>query len=91
MCAFIPGSLHKDSVKELALSINGPLNIIANPLFHDFVALKNMGVKRLSIGSGASRAALSSVISTAKELTRGSIESLISHNFSYKEANDYFS
>ena len=49
-CVFIPGAMDRATVKTLSESIHAPINIIANPMFHDFKALSTLGIKRLSIG-----------------------------------------
>lgn len=90
-CVFVPGLLEKNSIINLLSNIDGPLNIIANPLYHDLEGLQKLGVSRLSLGSGPVRASYAKLIQSSKEIIEnGNISSLIEHDFSYAEANRYF-
>ncbi len=90
-CVFVPGAFEKKEVQQLIDGINAPLNIVANPKFYDIVQLSTMGLKRLSIGSGAVRMVFNTLIDSAKELAEEkSIESLFHHQFSYDKANEFF-
>ena len=89
-CVFIPGALSEEIVETLVSEIDAPLNIIANPLFNDFKKLQKVGVRRLSIGSGAVRSAFNHLISIGNNLKEGDISLMLNHPFSYKNANDFF-
>jgi 2-methylisocitrate lyase-like PEP mutase family enzyme len=90
-CVFIPGAIPEDEVKTLVDNISVPLNLIANPTFKDFDRLNEIGVRRLSIGSGAVRAVFARLIDIARELDGSkSIEPMLNHDFSYDRANAYF-
>ncbi|BDD09839.1 2-methylisocitrate lyase [Fulvitalea axinellae] len=89
-CVFVPGAMDEKNVAELAKEIKAPLNIIANPVFHDFKKLEELGVRRLSIGSGAVRATLAYIDSIGEDLAKGDIGKMLSHDFSYTKANEFF-
>jgi len=90
-CVFVPGLLQKETLVELLANIIGPLNAIANPVYHDFKEMELLGVSRLSLGSGPVRAMFSNLIQTSKEIIENAdISSLLNHDFSYAEANKYF-
>jgi 2-methylisocitrate lyase-like PEP mutase family enzyme len=90
-CVFIPGAIDKNIVKELVNNINCPINTIANPLFNDINQLSELGVRRFSIGSGAVRSVYNHAIEIAKDLKHNKLDKMINHQFSYAQANNYFS
>jgi 2-methylisocitrate lyase-like PEP mutase family enzyme len=67
-CIFIPGRLDGAVIAKLVAAIDAPLNIFASPVTPSVPELQTMGVKRLSIGPGAFRAALGCVKKIADEL-----------------------
>jgi len=90
-CVFVPGLLQKETLVELLANINGPLNAIANPVYHDLKEMELLGVSRLSLGSGPVRAMFANLIQNSKEIIENSdISSLLNHDFSYAAANKYF-
>ena len=89
-CVFIPGALSEGIVETLVSKIDAPLNMIANPVFNDFEKLQNMGVSRLSIGSGAVRSTFNHLIAIGDNLKKGDISLMLNHQFSYKNANVFF-
>ncbi|QDU33340.1 Carboxyvinyl-carboxyphosphonate phosphorylmutase [Poriferisphaera corsica] len=90
-CVFIPGALSEDIVKELVEGIDVPLNTIANPAFHDFERLNEIGVRRLSIGSGAVRAVFAALMGVSESLfVDGDIKPMLNHELTYDAANLFF-
>ncbi|XPV76130.1 MAG: isocitrate lyase/PEP mutase family protein [Desulfovibrio sp.] len=90
-CVFVPGALSVEEVHTLVNCVDIPVNIIANPLCNDFEVLNKLGVRRLSIGSGAVRAVYAKLMGIAKELDEDkSIKSLLESNLSYAQANQFF-
>ena len=90
-CVFVPSAFEKTLIQQLVNDINAPLNIVANPVFNDIEKLSDMGVKRLSIGSGAVRMVFANLIESAKELNeKKSINNLFNHQLSYDKANEFF-
>ena len=89
-CIFIPGPLNQETVNKLVKEIEAPLNIIANPIFNNFDALNDMGVKRLSMGSGAVRSVFNHLINIGEDYKAGNLDLMIKQPFSYTEANKFF-
>ena len=72
-CIFVPGVRDADTIGKLAKAIEGPLNILAGPGAPPVAALAEMGVARVSLGSGPMRAALTAFRRAAEEVRdRGS-------------------
>ena len=57
-CVFPIGALDADTIGRLVASIDAPVNIIAGPVTLSLAELKDLGVSRVSIGSGLMRACL---------------------------------
>ena len=89
-CVFIPGAISESDVEALVDGIKAPLNLIANPLFNDFEKMNEIGVRRISIGSGAVRSVFNHLINTSSNLKNNDISEMINHKFSYAAANDFF-
>ncbi|MCP3966463.1 MAG: isocitrate lyase/phosphoenolpyruvate mutase family protein [Lentisphaerae bacterium] len=90
-CVFVPGALTEKEVRQLVEGIDAPVNIVVNPVFNDFDAMQEIGVKRLSIGSGAVRATYAKLIEMTAELYKDkSVRPMLNHNFSYEKANKFF-
>ncbi len=67
-CAFVIGVKDGDLIGRLAGAIDGPLNVLAGPDTPSVEQLQSLGVKRVSLGSGFAKAALSHVKKAAEEL-----------------------
>lgn len=90
-CVFVPGLLTQKVIRDLVIEINGPINIITTPICPNVSALEDLGVSRLSIGSGAIRAVLGIAQKIARELKQnGSFISMYETTITYEEANNLF-
>lgn len=89
-CIFIPGPLNQETLSKLVKEINAPLNMIANPVFNDFDAMEKIGVKRLTMGSGAVRSVFNHLINIGQNYKEGKLDLMIDQPFSYAEANKFF-
>lgn len=69
-CIFVPGVDDEDSIRRLVEEIPAPLNIVAGLAPHIIPAptLFALGVKRVSVGGGLARAALTFVERAGREL-----------------------
>lgn len=67
-CAFVIGARDGDLIGRLAGAIDGPLNVLAGPDTPPVEELQRLGVKRVSVGSGFAKAAISHVKKAAEEL-----------------------
>lgn len=91
-CVFIPGVGDPEIIAELVREIHGPINILANANVPAIRTLQQLGVKRVSTGSGPMRASLSLIRRIAGELmTSGTYEQFTVDTMSYAEANQLFS
>lgn len=89
-CAFVPGPMDEATVKGLVEGIHAPLNTILNGKFHDFDRLQQLGVRRLSVGSGPVRYIADKVIDAARAIKAGRPDEILACTFSYGKANEYF-
>ena len=90
-CAFVPGNLGRETIEALVREVHGPLNVIAAPNTPAPKLLEEMGVARLSLGSGPARASLATVREIAQAVRGGSLGFLESVALSYAEANSLMS
>jgi 2-methylisocitrate lyase-like PEP mutase family enzyme len=76
-CLFVPGLADLRTIARLVAELQAPLNILAGPGGPSIPELENIGVARVSLGSGAMRATLGLARSIAEELrTRGTYHAL---------------
>jgi len=81
-CAFVIGVRDGALIGRLAAAVDGPLNVLAGADSPSVAELEALGVKRVSVGSGFAKAALTVVKNGAKELrekgtfefTRGALD-----------------
>lgn len=89
---FAPGLTDAGDIARLVRALPVPLNVLATPLTPSLDALERIGVRRLSIGSAAARAALDLAGRIALEvLETGQSELMLAGTLTYREANDLFS
>ena len=67
-CLFAPGVTDRETIATLVRAIAGPLNVLAGPGGPPVPELEALGVRRLSLGSGAMRATLGLLRRIAAEL-----------------------
>ena len=72
-CVFVPGGLGRDTIAALVRAIDAPINVVANPAISVPVAppiaeLEELGVARVSVGSGILRSTLAATRRMAEEL-----------------------
>jgi len=71
-CAFLPGVRDPETIRRMVRDLGFPLNILAGPGSPSVPELHQLGVARVSLGSGPMRAAMGVVRRLADELkTRG--------------------
>lgn len=74
-CLFVPGSLTEDQIRTVVEGIDAPVNILANPataspVVPPIARLAELGVARVSVGSGLMRATLGFVRRAARQVMR---------------------
>lgn len=90
-CVFIPGIGNPNIIAQLVRDIHGPINILANPNVPSTMELQQLGVKRVSTGSGPMRATLALVRQIANELImEGTYKNFTVNSISYNEVNALF-
>jgi len=67
-CVFVPGVTDKETIAALVDGIKGPLNILAVKGSPPIAELQELGVARVSVGSGPHRATAALMQSIAREL-----------------------
>lgn len=88
---FVPGQLDPATIHSLVQALDAPLNVLAAPSNPTVADLQQLGVSRLSLGSGPARAALGLTQKIAYELRQqGSLTSMFSHATPYEEMNQLF-
>jgi 2-methylisocitrate lyase-like PEP mutase family enzyme len=87
-CVFVPGVSDAARIQTLVKGIRGPLNILAGPAVPPTKELHALGVARLSVGSGAMRAAMGLTRRIAEELrSAGTYLALTEGAIPYAEMN----
>lgn len=90
-CVFVPGALDATTIRTLVREIAGPVNILAMPGCPPVAELEQLGVRRVSEGSGPARAALKTAQAIAHELLeRGTYSAYHDSAVSYSDANKLF-
>jgi 2-methylisocitrate lyase-like PEP mutase family enzyme len=91
-CLFAPGVSDAATIAALAREVQGPLNILATLGTPPASELQQLGVARVSIGSGAARAALGLVRRIANELREhGSYNTMLEGQVPYADVNEMLS
>jgi 2-methylisocitrate lyase-like PEP mutase family enzyme len=87
-CLFAPGVTDAQTISVLTAHLRGPLNVLANHGTPGARELQRLGVARVSVGSGVSRAALGTVRRIAQELRdHGSFAAMLQDQVPYAEVN----
>jgi len=90
-CIFIPGLRDPAQIRTVVQEFNAPVNILATTGAPSIPELKQLGVKRISYGSGPMRAAMGLLRRIAREAqTTGTYNSLLEGAVSYIEMNKFF-
>lgn len=90
-CIFVPAVAGRDAIKALVAGIACPLNILTVPGCPPIAELEQLGVRRVSEGSGPMRASMMLTRRIAEELLRhGTYTRLHTEAIPYPEANKLF-
>jgi len=90
-CLFVPLVTDREVIKTLVKEIAGPLNILATPGCPPVAELEQLGVRRVSEGSGPMRATMMLARRIAEELLqKGTYASFHNDALPYAEANKLF-
>jgi 2-methylisocitrate lyase-like PEP mutase family enzyme len=91
-CVFVPGVVEADTIRRLAATIPGPLNVVAglaNTI--DAPTLFSLGVTRVSLGGSLARAAFSMLERAGRELLDSGTMGFLDGALSYAELQRRFS
>jgi len=90
-CLFVPAVTDKVAIKTLVQEIQGPINILTVPGCPPIPELEQLGVRRVSEGSGPMRATMGLARRIAQELlSTGTYKSFHEGSVPYPEANKLF-
>lgn len=90
-CVFIPGDPDQDTIARMVRSIRYPLNIVMKATTPPIARLRELGVKRLSMGSGPMRAAMGLTGAIAREIRgSGTYESCLRMEIPYRQVQSLF-
>lgn len=85
-CLFIPGVTDVETIREFVREVQGPLNILATPASPSLARLRDLGVARVSLGSGTSRVAMGALRRFAHDLrVHGKLNGLATEAIPYGE------
>ena len=89
---YAPGLTSKDDIAAIVNSVDRPVNVVMGlagvPL--SLAALSAIGVKRVSVGSALSRAALGAFLRAAREMREHGTFTFADESVSYRELNAMF-
>jgi 2-methylisocitrate lyase-like PEP mutase family enzyme len=90
-CLFVPAASDRETIRTLVREIDGPLNILTVPGCPPLQELQELGVRRLSEGSGPMRATMMLTRRIAEELLQsGTYTRFHADAVPYAEANRLF-
>jgi 2-methylisocitrate lyase-like PEP mutase family enzyme len=89
---YAPGLSTKEEIVAVLSSVDRPVNVVMglSGVQLDLATLSAMGVKRISVGSSLSRAALTAFLHAAREMQQHGTFTFGNDLVSYKEINDLF-
>jgi 2-methylisocitrate lyase-like PEP mutase family enzyme len=88
-CLFVPGVRDAATIGALARAINGPINVLAGPGTPPIAELAQLGVARVSVGSGPMRAGLTFAKRIAEELRdRGTYQLFTQDVLTHAQVNE---
>ena len=90
-CLFVPAVTDREAIRTLVAEIDGPLNILTVPGCPPIAELEQLGVRRVSEGSGPMRASMMLTRRIAEELQlQGTYKRFHDDAIPYAEANKLF-
>ena len=88
-CLFVPGVRDEETIARLVAALRFPLNILAGPGTPPVGRLQELGVARVSLGSGPMRATMGLMRAIAEELRdAGTYHRMLEGAIPYRDAND---
>jgi len=88
-CLFAPGVRDEETISRLVEALRFPLNILAGPEAPPAGRLQQLGVARVSLGSGPMRATMGLMHAMSEEFRdQGTYTRMLAGTISYRDAND---
>lgn len=88
-CLFVPGVRDEETIARLVSAVRFPLNVLAGPGTPPASRLQELGVARVSLGSGPMRATMALMAAMAEEFRdSGTYTRMLDQTISYRDAND---
>jgi len=90
-CVFVPGISDEDLIRRFVEELRFPLNVLATAATPPLARLREIGVARVSVGSGLARAALGYARRAAEALrATGNFDALFAEAIPFAEINGMF-
>src|SRR5580700_4259829 len=90
-CVFLPGLTDEHTIRRVVEALKFPLNILASANAPSIARLEELGVARVSVGSGVMRSAMGLTRDIAAELKHeGTYSRMLQGAISYADANRLF-
>lgn len=90
-CLFIPGIKDEPTIERFVQALDGPLNILAVAGSPSIARLRELGVARISVGSGPMRATMALTRRIAVEMRdHGTYDAITTDTIAYPDANALF-
>jgi 2-methylisocitrate lyase-like PEP mutase family enzyme len=90
-CVFVPGINDEETIGRFVEALKFPLNILVGAGSPSVSRLRELGVRRVSVGSGITRTAMGATRRAAEQLQRtGTYSAMVDGAIPYAEANGLF-
>lgn len=90
-CLFIPGVTDPSTIEALVDGLDGPLNILGGPGTPTIPELGDLGVARVSVGSGPMRATLGYLQAISDEIREEGTYHSLADSIPYGDLNELLS
>ena len=88
-CLFVPGVRDEETIARLVQAVRSPLNVLAGPGTPPVARLEQLGVARISLGSGPMRATMALMRGIAEEFREtGTYTRMLEGTIPYADANE---
>lgn len=89
-CIFVPGPSDEETISILASHIKGPINVLANAKTPSVERLRELGIARISVGSGGMGYVLARFREAAAKIRDDGTFHILSHRMPHAEVNSLF-
>lgn len=90
-CLFVPGVTDEETIRKLVDALRYPINVLATAGLPGLARLRELGIARVSVGSGIARATLGLIQRAAHEIRNlGAFGTMLDGAMPYRDANLLF-